>query len=221
MPMRDATECRTKRDTRLRKPKRSAVVEEGLEQEVALVRAFYANRLVVEALENRRRAQVGLKGGLRSSRQGGSVAAILRRWFVGKQTMDKAAKVTIKLQDSLADEQLIAHHTPLVGTAALLEMAASADLEQRQLVQVIEAPHQAGYALLTLGVKMHKRGRPPKAGTRPRIVLPKYYIHHSVVAACREWTGGYEARNADAARLVVATNAWSAIGSAPYSTYRL
>ena len=73
----------TKRDTRLRKPKRSAVVEEGLEQEVALVRAFYANRLVVEALENRRRAQVGLKGGLRSSRQGGSVAAILRRWFVG------------------------------------------------------------------------------------------------------------------------------------------
>lgn len=172
----------------------SSVTENGVEHEAALIKAFYANRLVVEALENRKRAQVGGRGGLRTTRQATAIGAILRRWFVGKQTTERAAQTTTQLRDGLLDQRIFMQNTALVGTAALLDIASSADFGQRQLVQVIDAAEKTGYALFRLGVETNSRGRPPKKGTRPYSAVPLYYVHQSIVEACRHWASGYEAR---------------------------
>ena len=160
-----------------------------------MIHAFYSSRLVVEVLDERRRTQEGARGGLRSNRQAATMAAILRRWFVGKQTVKKAAERTAELQERLSDQKSVARDNALIGTAALLEMAASSDPVQRRLVQVEDAPGAPGYVRFTLGVATNKRGRPPVAGTKPDVVLPRYLVHESVVKACRLWASGYESRN--------------------------
>ena len=165
-------------------------------QEAALVKEFYSSRLVVEALDARRVAQMGCQGGLRSSRQATTMAAILRRWFIGKQTVKKAAEKTASLPPVLSRHEF-GRDNALVGTAALLELAASSDPAQSRLVTVADAPGAPGYMFMTLGVETNKRGR-PVAGSPPEVVLRKYFVHKNIVEACRQWAIGHAERLGDA-----------------------
>lgn len=70
----------------------------GSPEEEAFVRLFYASPLVQEALAARRRAQQGRRGGARGDRQPRTLNAILRRWFVGRQTLKKAREKTEQLR---------------------------------------------------------------------------------------------------------------------------
>ena len=132
------------------------------EQEAALVEEFYTSRLVVEALDARKVSQMGRQGGLRSSRQATTMAAILRRWFIGKQTVKKATEKTASLPPRLSGREFGLNNA-LVGTAALLELQASSNPAQSRLVTVADAPGAPGYMVMTLGVATNKRGRPVAA----------------------------------------------------------
>jgi hypothetical protein len=132
------------------------------EQEAAFVEEFYTSRLVVEALDARKVSQMGRQGGLRSSRQATTMAAILRRWFIGKQTVKKATEKTASLPPRLSGREFGLNNA-LVGTAALLELQASSNPAQSRLVTVADAPGAPGYMVMTLGVETNKRGRPVAA----------------------------------------------------------
>eukprot|EP01043_Picozoa_sp_COSAG02_P008591 COSAG02_NODE_278_length_25916_cov_19.826432_1_plen_1015_part_10 len=170
-----------------------AVAKGPSAQEEALILAFYSSRLVLEAIVDRKRAQVGVRGGMRQHRKANSMASLLRRWFVGKQSFDKAVTKTAEVQALLSDRRGIGQHSELVGTAALLELAGSNDPAKNFLVRVVDAPGEPDFVRVMLRVQTRKRGR-PRASPRPELPCPHYFVHKSVVDSCRMWASGYESR---------------------------
>ena len=59
--------------------------------EAELVQAFASHELVQEALRRRYEQLKGIRGGAKGPRHPNTLRAIERRWFVGKQTIQKAA----------------------------------------------------------------------------------------------------------------------------------
>jgi hypothetical protein len=187
------------------------------EAELAFIRAFYASRLVRECMDARK-GKPGMPGGLRSTQAATTLGAVIRRWFIGRQTVRKAAQKTEQLPHPLTD-QAIAQNSALVGTAAMLDLART----QSDLVWVADSSH-AGYVELTMAVVANKwcapkpplsamvgeptwsvrpiltcgvsdcthRGRP--VGDRPQVSNRKYFIDKRVRDACERWVDGYEQR---------------------------
>lgn len=117
--------------------------------EDVFIKAFYACRLVVECM-NARKGKPGMPGGLRSTQSATTLGAVIRRWFIGRQTVRKAAQKTDQLSLPLTD-QAIAQNSALVGTAAMLDLARL----RPELVWVAESTH-AGYIELTMAVTANK-----------------------------------------------------------------
>eukprot|EP01043_Picozoa_sp_COSAG02_P081320 COSAG02_NODE_19807_length_862_cov_0.810458_1_plen_119_part_01 len=82
-------------------------------QEEALLAAFYSSRLVLEAFSARKRAQVGVRGGMRNYRKANTMAAILRRWFIGKQSLAKAVEKTDEVHSLLSKQPDVGQHSEL------------------------------------------------------------------------------------------------------------
>lgn len=127
-------------------PSAQASVESA---EDVFIKAFYACRLVVECM-NARKGKPGMPGGLRSSQSATTLGAVIRRWFIGRQTVRKAAQKTDQLSLPLTD-QAIAQNSALVGTAAMLDLARL----RPELVWVADSSHE-GYIELTMAVTANK-----------------------------------------------------------------
>lgn len=130
------------------------------------------------------------------------MASILRRWFVGKQSLSKAAEKTADLRARLSEQPDVGQHPELVGTAAILELAGCSDPAQSCLVRSVDlAPETPEYVQVIVRVHTRKRGRPraSSAGLAYQITCPHYFVHKSVVDICRGWASGYESRKRRAA----------------------
>ena len=113
------------------------------------IKAFYACKLVVECMDARK-GKPGMPGGLRSTQSATTLGAVIRRWFIGRQTVRKAAQKAEQLPLPLTD-QTIAQNSALVGTAAILELSRL----RPELVWVNDSSH-AGYVELTMAVTANK-----------------------------------------------------------------
>ena len=154
------------------------------EDEVALVRAFGTHGLVKEALHRRSQELKGTRGGARGTRIPNTLRAIERRWFVGRQTVQKATEKTNELRTALAAGAAgVAASDALIGTATLLALAA----EGSGLVKLIstQGGPAAPFCELHLYVKSPQRGGSTVKGfTRKTLDHKAYYIHQDVVSAC-------------------------------------
>ena len=161
------------------------------DDEAAFLKAFRSTGLVQEALANRKLARLGV--GRRGSFQGGdrlptSVAAVERRWFVGRQTVLKAQLKTAAITPTLLG---IGTGGPpddleLVGTAALVAMA---DDLTKGIVRLCPSPHP-GLWQVHIAIKSRRRGRPKKVvgGAAPEAARDRVYLlHETIVAACRRY----------------------------------
>lgn len=117
--------------------------------EEVFVEAFYACRLVRECMDARK-GKPGMPGGLRSSQSATTIGAVIRRWFIGRQTIRKAEQKTDQLSIPLSDHA-IAQDSALVGTAAMLDLTRL----RPELVWVADSSH-AGYIELTMAIAANK-----------------------------------------------------------------
>ena len=117
--------------------------------EEVFIKAFYAGRLVQECMDARK-GKPGMPGGLRSTQSATTLGAVIRRWFIGRQTVRKAAQKTEQLSLPLTDAA-IAQNSALVGTAAMFELAQL----RPDLVWITDSEH-AGYIELTIAVTANK-----------------------------------------------------------------
>ena len=117
--------------------------------EEVFIKAFYAGRLVQECMDARK-GKPGMPGGLRSTQSATTLGAVIRRWFIGRQTVRKAAQKTEQLSLPLTDAA-VAQNSALVGTAAMFELARL----RPDLVWITDSEH-AGYIELTMAVTANK-----------------------------------------------------------------
>ena len=162
-------------------PQRPAIRKTHLstDDEAAFLKAFRATGLVQEALSNRKLARLGV--GKRGGFQGGdrlptSMAAVERRWFVGRQTVLKAQLKTAAVAASLS---AIACGGPLeelelIGTTALVLMA---DDHTQNIVRLTLSPHP-GLWQVHIAIKSRRRGRPKKiaVGSAPEEARERVYL---------------------------------------------
>ena len=183
---------------------------EGLQPELQpgeteLVQAFASHALVQEALQRRYEQLKGIRGGAKGPRHPNTLRAIERRWFVGKQTIQKAARVALDLAESpraLTPER-VAESDLLVGTATMLALAQ----DGRKLVtlkpETVTSPLAQGkaagpYRELQMCVLTAQRGGSTAKDARVR--RPKtFFLHHDVVTACLQHAAQYQQRQQAAA----------------------
>jgi hypothetical protein len=145
-----------------------AAATERTEGEAEVVRAILATKLVQDAM---RRAA---SGGNRGQRRPSSLAAIERRWLVGRRTQKKAYAKGIEMRESLANFH---RHDSLVGTAALLQLAN----QGHELISARIPGAGQGYVEVSLHLG-------PTAGAN-RIPPRAYFVHSSIAEACCRFAG--------------------------------
>eukprot|EP01046_Picozoa_sp_COSAG06_P009704 COSAG06_NODE_511_length_14869_cov_115.791063_8_plen_1015_part_00 len=122
------------------------------DDQAAFIRAFAATTVVQETLRRRSKSQKI------SGRVPTSIAAIERRWFAGKHTVQKAQKKAALLLPEL--DRIGASDTDLAlaGTAAMFELAAQAT----GMVQIEPSSKAPGCDEVRLAIASRRRGRPSK-----------------------------------------------------------
>ena len=159
--------------------------------EPELLQAFATHDLVQEALRRRSEELKGIHGGAKGARVPSTLRAVERRWFVGRQTVQKAAQKALELLvesiGALTPEG-VAKSDALVGTATLLALSQDGrglvTLKPHEITSPAAEGIAAGpYRELQLCVSALQRGGSTTKGARPR--RPKtYFLHQDVVAAC-------------------------------------
>ena len=138
---------------------------------------------------------------LHGKRKPSTLAALERRWFVGRLSLAKA----IEKYNSLSKVQLsdcrLGGNLELVGTAALLRMASP---EVGSNLVTVQASAWADWYEFLLYVPVRKRGKLPsinrigttKSWSRDRLSMgtKKYYVHADVVAAAKSYIEAFEMR---------------------------
>eukprot|EP01048_Picozoa_sp_COSAG05_P017733 COSAG05_NODE_2471_length_3023_cov_1.479822_2_plen_480_part_00 len=167
-------------------PRRDDVTMQA--DEKALVKALIESELFVE--------YVRLHARKRGNRRPSSLAAVDRRWFVGKQSIAAAEKAYLALRTSgaLLD---VGSNESLVGTAALLQMARA----NHPQVSEREGKNES-YISLILRVRGRKRGR-PKTGLSmeaQRFSERVYYVHKDITAACLAFAAAHSTRQMSSKR---------------------
>lgn len=166
--------------------------------EAELVHAFATHELVQEALRRRSAGLKGMRGGAKGSRIPTTLRAIERRWFVGRQTIQKAVQKTTELGDTI-DHGTVAASDALVGTAALLALSQNGS----GLVTLLPREISAGAGQLTavgpyremqLRVRTAQRGGSSIQGARKVLSHKRFFIHQTVVTACLEHANQFNHR---------------------------
>jgi hypothetical protein len=134
-------------------------------------------------------------------RQPSTLAALERRWFVGRLSLAKAQEKHKSLSKAQLSDSRLGGNLELIGTAGLLRMASPG--AGPNLVTVRASAWADWYEFL-LWVPVRKRGKPPsinrtgtsKSWSRNRLAMgtKKYYVHADVVAAAKSYIEAFETR---------------------------
>jgi hypothetical protein len=183
--------------------------------EAELVRAFAAHELVHEALHRRSQELKGTHGGAQGGRVPSTLRAIERRWFVGRQTVKKAAQKTAGLAGTINAAGVLSSYE-LVGTATLLGLSQNGSgLVKLCPGEVFAPPPAEGmsagpYRELQLSVKVVQRGGSTVKGARRMLTHKRFFLHQDVVTVCLqhadEWQQRQQAGTARAPNLAPATH---------------
>ena len=138
---------------------------------------------------------------LHGKRKPSTLAALERRWFVGRLSMAKAQEKHNSLSKVQLSDSRLGGNCELVGTAGLLRMSSPG--AGPNLVTVRASAWADWYEFL-LYVPVRKRGKLPsinrtgtsKSWSRNRLAMgtKKYYVHADVVAAAKSYIEAFERR---------------------------
>jgi hypothetical protein len=134
-------------------------------------------------------------------RKPSTLAALERRWFVGRLSLAKAQEKHKSLSKAQLSDSRLGGNLELIGTAGLLRMASPG--AGPNLVTVRASAWADWYEFL-LYVPVRKRGKLPsinrtgtsKSWSRNRLAMgtKKYYVHADVVAAAKSYIEAFETR---------------------------